>query len=588
VPRLGDGVPETVHAIALLTLDSAHGLTGSSPLYAYDAGRPLRIEAGQGDLLIVGFEEDGLVARVGTEPLRAVGPCEAALPGPVWSAVWKDNGLLTVTATSGVPALTTTAFDAAETCPDSGDRSLEVDIRCSFDGSVPGPITLASGSCELTVDLGSEMVNGAALGSFRARVDAGGRLCVDPTGIGPSCSAVASDPADVTVQCTQPSCNLEVHLASALSWGLERFDLFAGGVQVMTASDTKRLVGLTAPPIANTGYAFDMARLPDRIVLATASGKWIDPHCDCDTKSVLLSLDIDGLQPIQTTTTGPCMTHFAADPKGDGVFAAELDPVSHLWVIRHYATNGGILASTTLADGTPGLLAPLKLLTKACGDMDQIDGYDPRAVVMLTGTSTRVAVLFGHYNHGGGDLVVLLDYDLHEIARQVLNDLDGRYYAAAYHGSRLVLGGNTLVWVDPEAGTMAVGQLELGVGTDSFELRDDALLGLVVPATGGLFFASYPPSMTAAAMDRTYGFVPSLVTTIDLKTNLMVAAGMWLHDNGSSRDAAFLVYDKVARRFQPGLQTIGSGLVSHLTLDRVGRVVALLPWSGQLVRLTPR
>jgi hypothetical protein len=589
VPRLGAGPPDAVRAIGLLTLDASGALTEASQLYPYDGSHPLLLEGGAADVTIIGYADGKLTTTIGNAPLRAPATCEAILPSPIWAAVWKDDGL-TATSTSGLPALTATAWDAAASCPDLSGRTVTVDIRCPYDGSVPAPLAPSPGSCDVAVDLGTQTVNGAPLGSLRARVDAEGRLCVDPSGLGPSCSVVSSTPLESTVECSQPACNVEVHFSPELTWGIERFPLLPGA-GFMTPSDVRRQVGLTAPPVANTGYTFDLARLSDRIMVATATG-WVDQHCGCKTQSALLSLDLGTLQPIQTIPTGPCMTHLTADPNGDGVFAAELHPVSHLWLFRHYAKNGRIVATATITDDTPNLPAPLRFISSSrCGDPGCLeDGYDARAVVALTGTSTRIALILGHYDHSKGNLVVLFDHDLNEIPpRLVLPDVDGRSEAAAYRGSQVVLGGNTLAWLDLAAGSVEVGRLALGVGTDSFELRYIESLGqMAVAATGGLLFANYPPGSASAPLERTYGVVPSLISTIEARPSLLVAAGTWLHDDGMKRDAAMVLYDEAAGRFLPGIQVLGQGVAMRLTKDDAGRVIASLPWTGELVRVTPK
>src|SRR5262249_40423631 len=48
------------------------------------------------------------------------------------------------------------------------------------------------------------------------------------------------------------------------------------------------------------------------------------------------------------------------------------------------------------------------------------------------------------------------------------------------------------------------------------------------------------------------------------------------------------LFDLEAQRFRPGLIDVGHGVINRIRDDGKGRLLVLLPWSAELVRLTPR
>lgn len=58
-------------------------------------------------------------------------------------------------------------------------------------------------------------------------------------------------------------------------------------------------------------------------------------------------------------------------------------------------------------------------------------------------------------------------------------------------------------------------------------------------------------------------------------------------DADGTYDAVVMFYDTRHARFLPGTWPIGQGAVTRMLTDRAGRVWALLPWAGEVVRLTP-
>jgi hypothetical protein len=87
---------------------------------------------------------------------------------------------------------------------------------------------------------------------------------------------------------------------------------------------------------------------------------------------------------------------------------------------------------------------------------------------------------------------------------------------------------------------------------------------------------------------RAFGYeaelVPWAVTQLPGSTDQVMVGVMVAPP---SLQAAVARYSLSEQRFLPGLVSLGSGAVSRLEADSRGRVWALLPWNGQVVRIEP-
>lgn len=333
----------------------------------------------------------------------------------------------------------------------------------------------------------------------------------------------------------------------------------------------------------HSGKAFDVALLRDRAVVTHAGGRAVRFCPDEIPEGALSFYDLDSLAPVGTATAPECLTRLLGE--GDtfvGIHGARGEPV-----LSRFSGVGKRLASG--APGSAGGPRP-DASTHVIGGVAVL-GSPPRFTVLYEWVEAR---------DGGVDLgYFLYGYDPASLAA-VHTDLirDGRTFAM------VAVGTSTLAIADEKHQRIDYFDVERRVFVEATPLptsrvarRYDITAVARAPGTGRLL-STTPLELASVRLvdglesialvlpfERT--FLPTSAQAWPAAPDVLLVAGVSPGAAGDY-DAVVTLFDTRTARFLPGTWTIGRGAVTRMIVDGSGRVWALLPWAGELVRLTPR
>lgn len=575
-------LPPDVRWVALIEEGESRRV---SELVAWAPGRALPIFAkASARLLIVGFSDEQLTAagapadRAG--PLAIAEPCTPRLPEPLWVGRAGPDELQTVEI-SNAPALSAPWLVPAE-CRQP-PTELIADVTCAPIGCAATGRTLEG--CGVALGLtgcGAVAITGAVLGDT---------LCLDLSAAPWACRAAPAAPgalASYACEADAP-CRIDVYPKppAAPPFTVDVVDLAPG-------PDTlpKDLVegGILIGESLLSGRLFDMAVLADRIVV-TGDGGEAGAFCGTGTSTTtkISIIHPDTLEVLSTADGPPCLTKIAPDPWGTGFIGVH--------------GGGGVLSIARFnAAGFPFISAPV--------DDRPVDTppQDPRFARLSTHwvlsldyvTNPGYAAVFLEWRREvqetGGFL--LFGYGLPALGAVARQDFYvGRLWAVTAFDDQLFVGADEasgrVGWVE-YATTKAREQALLPPPVVG-ERRD--IVGVAAHSPSGLaaVLVSWPapqihvvdfdgPKARARFFDR--DVVPTRAITWPGDERLMLVTGSaHTADTGFEVVAGFL--DPTEGRMRPGSWRIGSGAVSRIIEDADGRLWALAPWSGEVIRITP-
>jgi hypothetical protein len=316
--------------------------------------------------------------------------------------------------------------------------------------------------------------------------------------------------------------------------------------------------------VYEAGYAFGMAVLGDRVVVAGGSGTGVESCREVQDTPQLLFFDLSTLSLIETATAPPCLTKLVADPSGDGFIANYREPAAAEWRLGHFDRHGHRSASVSQ------------------GISDDFEALAMRAL----SNPPRVLSLFGF-----GGVGTQLGLQIHDpttlaLSQSVSVSGESKSWSMGVDGlGRVVL---------PFRGNLNF----LSLSSARFEERRMLMIvpGLALFEPVALGDAVYVGSERTVHVSRSAGSIaresfegatPTIVALLEFPpgSGQLVAGGVSTPGHGYT--AVIMRFDTRSGRFAHGIDQVGGGVLSHLEVDHAGRLWALLPWSGELLRLTP-
>jgi hypothetical protein len=458
------------------------------------------------------------------------------------------------------------------TCPSDLVRTAtqtEVDERCSIGGCTASVVV---SGCEIAVSAPVCLSDGV-----RGRIWPDGSLCIE-SGATCTSSTAEVDPPWGRALCApagDQACTIEL-LKSAGGPGL----ILAARAQVIDAPAYEPLSASTGD--FRFGYLGDVAVLGDRLVVATNSGEAINRFCTdaYDQHTAARATDFRFFD-LELHALGPpvaaprCTEVLLAAPAELGGFLGITGSPTVTLTLQRFLSDGTRVATSSIA------------LTDA--------GWLPVELVQL-GSSSTVAALVRTFE--GAARVVLIDLSTARTRTIELTSLTQAETADPYamvtyeHAGRTFIAVNDnqssrVLLIDPSSGRaealvqeqpMHFHSLGYDPVTGRFLVGDagqQAIWARSQQESGWSHLNPHPELARPSAM-APYG-----------QPGLLVAGWLSIGSDGSQTAEVSLI-DPHAPRSLPGRLRVGIGPVASFRPDASGRLFAVLPWAGQILRLDPR
>jgi hypothetical protein len=547
--------PAQVEYVALL--DTAGGVISGSELAPWPKGQGLPILGRQSaDALIVGYsaqelrgagalDKDGTLA---TGRVRLARSCEPALPVPSWASRWTAGGVLEDFDAATLPPLSTTGL--ADSCVELDVSTISVDLDC-LDLPCESYLVEKVDRCGLSIDLsscGDRLVFG--------RLQPNGGVCLDRTAAEQdSCEARASFPV-----ARPPFSLLRKKIGDAPA----------------TMPDFLRFNELLLPDFLFFGSIYDLAIVEGRLWVAAGTSARDVCRGNADLAGSLVMLDLETLELVATATVPPCLTRIAAS-SADRAVAVFVE--NEAWTLGQLD-----------GDGVLGLREVLEapVSTHRLVDLEVLPESNAVAVLF------NIAAEDGKTGDGGNILLVHALDDLRE--RQKVTWPRGQRWAMTPSGGPGLLAiadhhERRLEWWHVETGTAAPALVL--PRRDGF-VYDDSLLDVVSFEGEVWVHATRNPLVMiaeerGALLDRDYFYEQKIdpVTSARWTTGQDRLLVSGTATDGTLHRAYVSIYDRAERRFLPGTFELGAGIAAKMIPGPGGRVFALLPWAGEIVRVDP-
>lgn len=552
-------VDDRVEYVAAIEVDTGRVLAGSE-IKPWPKGQSFPVIArSELETLVVGYSADelrfaGAIDRDGVVlegTLRAPVVCEPELPRPIWAARWPLGQDLKVTDVSEAPPLTTTGL--VKECPALGtlpintqvdcvDRFCEADVRVIVD-------------CRVELELAA-----CGRGVITAQAGPSNELCLDRS------------------EEDMRSCEISAAFTErrAPPFTVELMRVLEDGGEVIP--DFLRSNGLLIPDLLFFGWSYDLTVVADRVIVAGGEGRARDVCRDLTNLNGRIAMfDRATFERIGTSAAPPCLTRVAAERDGEEFFGVFTSSTS-VFVLGRFDVDGTLLTQQNIS---------------------AMAGVHRVVDLEISAEANRIAILFnlasdsGKGGDGGNILAIHALDTLEEI--KVWAFPSGQRWAMAPSDLSGVL-----ALADHKNRRIELWNTDLGEQRPPLQLprpdgfTDDSLLDLVFDAPSRFFVAQGTRDPLVflirgdnTLLDRDYFFerqvdpVTSISWPFDQK-KLLVSG---LTQDGDSFRGVLALYDTEAKRFDPGTYDVGFGIISKMVSDG-GQVFALLPWSGQIARIT--
>lgn len=410
------------------------------------------------------------------------------------------------------------------------------------------------------------------------RVGPDGTLLFDPSPSIGTCTAV------------EPRSEVEASFQCDTPHGQCLYDLYAPATRSAAGLEVVSLVSspFTAPPgqegepleefDPTTGYLADTLVLDGAVWVATRAGSFGTLECEEEERAELIRIDPETMQETARVIAPPCLARLARDPTAPGQLlgvTAGRAPVLH-----RFDTLGRSIARRDVPP--PALPAPT-------------DDLVP--VGLFTGTSTTVALVLTTLQRPGA--AWLLTFDVTTLTHRATSlpttgavrasaGIDrGRVYVAD-HQSAAVLPFDVAAASLELGGALALEPARGSSDNAGFVYPHETSGRLLVASTGRRAALWALDPMRSAPAQRAFAYeaelIPWAITGWPGDAE-RVAVGAMVAPPGFG--AVLATFSVAENRFLPGTVRLGTGMVSRLDPDARGRLWATLPWSGQLVRVTP-
>lgn len=408
-----------------------------------------------------------------------------------------------------------------------------------------------------------------------AAIDDDGRLTFEPSrALGTCVDGPARPLAQHSITCDTPH-------------GVCTYDLYAQAGRTPFEVDAVPLVAspFSSPPDqereplgrldAWTGYLVDTALVGQGLWVSTRRGAFGTIECQFPEPAELVRVDTESLAVTVRRDAPPCLAHLARDRSGNGELlgvTAGKAPTLHRFDAEGRALESLALPPITLTRPTDELV--------------------PTALVSDSSTTT-VAILFTSTPLSGASWLVTVSTAgplrwLRTSAPQAgqlrgtSGLIDSALYAADPDGGQLVrmplVGRTSTLTLTPPRGASD------DAGAVYWHEPSQRLVVSTTSKRAALWTLDPLSRTTSRAFGYEAELIPWAITAFPGSAD-QVMVGVMIAP--PSFQAAVALYSISEQRFLPGLVSLGSGAVTKLETDAQGRVWALLPWAGQLARITP-
>lgn len=573
-------IPAEVRYALLAKVDGAGEVISASALVPWGEGQPLPLIGRFSDpgqrFVVLGFSEAQIAPYLPLEeetPFRQAQGCEQRLPAPMWQADWTGDALLEPTPEALSTPLLLTAPWLSSRCPDMSGHRFSINTSCRSDRCEP---QVGVVGCVAELDLSE-----CQLPNLQVRIGAAGELCAESSTADVCETLTSEDPhADSLLQCTlENTCSIEVYATDdPPAFTIDRASFIDPPAQPYIPGSTAAS-GVLRPRRLIEGNAFDLAIVNDRILVLQVIG---DPGLNCPSFNrpmELLNFDPETLE--MTRSALPrCTERLHPDPSGMGAFVATFVEGNEIFVGR-FAMDGTVLERAVLDPGgritanshfivdiipmsSPGQL--LLHFVSRDGTPENPVPEDTGFVVIETAT---LQTLRSHHIDGW--------------RRAWTADLMGdRLYLVEYleRASRWI---NVNNWD-------VVERLDL---VEELTTRISLLDVFFEPSTQKMLVAAQGPAgmyivergRVVFGREVIYRAKASVTALSPWSGGLVLSTGVQIESAG--REAVAFFFDPAVERFLPQRYELGYGVVSRAKVDAKGRTWLLLPWAGEVVRLTP-
>ncbi len=565
--------PEDIRFVAVVELDDAGAVLASGPLTPWSPTEPLFVAGRGSNVRLVGYDEATLAA-VGILDVAAQGPlflsaaqgCDPRLPDATWIASWSPSAVRTLD-DAATPALTATRLKSI--CPDLSP-DISVDVVCAEARCTPNVI--ARDACARTVELDC-----APRTQLTIHVDPAGRVCSEIRSSFGACTSLASTIGYASNVCG--SCRIDTYAPTAAA---------TTGLRTQVAkivpgplNQPRDVVRNRQPFRANfyEGYVLDVLALQDHIVVLGPEGgfgKRCNVPPDTANPMRLFFLDPDTLTVTSSRATETCLTSIEPDEHSDGfvgVFGTFSD-----WHLGRFDAAGNLVDrasfdSASFGDGS---------VDGGIHELHFVD--DDATILVMANIRPDTSPIVGGVRTFDAQTLAPIDrFGFPSRRIEYAAPSDGR----TLYGFESRELDRDWYAIDIETGTLD-GVRSLPVDqqfrSSSFAvLRQDGLLFTggrghdavyaLDPATDEVWSASAHVFDLHVFTMRTWPANPDLIVVAG-GTETFYAAGVMLVD---PRDRRFR-YDHAVG--------FSESAVTNLTEDLRGGVLGVLPWTGEIVRIT--
>ncbi|MEQ8273914.1 MAG: hypothetical protein RMA76_06990 [Deltaproteobacteria bacterium] len=565
--------PDAIRYVAVVELDDAGDVVASGPLTSWAPTDPLFVAARGSNVRLVGYDEATLAA-VGILDVAAEGPlflsaaegCDPRLPDATWIAAWSPSAVQTLD-DAPTPALTAPRLESI--CPDLSP-DISVDVACAEPRCTPNVV--ARDACARTVELdcapGTQMT---------IHVDPAGRVCSELSSSFGACTSMASTIGYASNVCG--SCRIDTYAPTAAATS----GLATQVVKIVPGELRQpRNVGMNRQPFRQEfyeGYVLDMIALPDRIIVLGPEGgygKRCNVPPDTANPMRLFFLDPDTLTVTSSRATEVCLTAIEADVHSDGFVG--VFGIFKQWHLGRFDPDGNLVDRADFdpaafsADGEDGGIHELHFVNDDA-TIVVMANIRPTNPPILGGVRTFDARTLAPIDRFGfpsrrieyaapGEGTTLYGFESRE--------LDRDWYAIDLETG--TLNGVRSLPVDQQFRSSSFAVLQKDGYLFTGGRGHDAVYALD-PTTDEVWSASAHVFDLHIFTMQTWPADPSLI---------VVAGGTETFYAGGA-----MLFDPADRRFRYA-HAVGfsESAVTNLTDDLRGGVLGVLPWTGEIVRIT--
>jgi hypothetical protein len=325
------------------------------------------------------------------------------------------------------------------------------------------------------------------------------------------------------------------------------------------------MIPLLEPGQSHSGYANDLLIAGEHlVVVASGDHRARDACTEDEPPKELYVFELETTTLVRTATAPRCLEHLLETADGTGFYGLFRAPVD--WRIARFDLFGRVLL-----EADAGIEAFLKVRQIA-------HSGDGRLLVLAAGPGTGVLATFDADTlEDRGSVASSFPLDMH-----AMTSLGDRAFALINDGRREVVRADLAA--NEIAGVTAIPRDTARNATLHDIIHHAPTDRLLVGSMGyaDLYVGRFGDEL-APVVSWERDLAVTTAVTWPLDQGLILAGALTMGD----WRAALVFFDPLAGRFLPGVHEIGHGAVGELVVDREDRIWVLLPWSAELLKVTP-